>query len=173
MLTLSLLRHGKSSWDEDGELEDHERPLTRRGRSAARAMGAYIAAHGPRPDRVLCSSAARNRQTLDEVLTELGSPAPDVAVEPELYLAPATAMLDHVRRTGAGVRSLMLIGHNPGLHALALELTGCGLRRDIASMAVKFPSCGLAVLTFEASDWAEVRPASGRLVLFLPPCWLD
>lgn len=132
-------------------------------------MGTYLAMHGPRPDFVISSSAVRARQTLDRVLLQLGPPAPGVAVEPELYLATASEMLDRVRRAGAEIRNLMLIGHNPGMHALALELTGNGLRRDIASMAVKFPTCGLAVLTFETDDWANVRPASGRLELFLPP----
>ena len=168
MLTLLLLRHGKSSWD-DAELDDHERPLSARGRSAAEAMGAYLATHGPRPDFVISSSAVRARQTLDRVLLQLGPPAPGATIEPELYLAPASTMLDHVRRTGAEIRSLMLIGHNPGMHALALELTGSGLRRDIASMAIKFPTCGLAVLTFDTDAWTDVRPASGRLELFLPP----
>lgn len=168
MLTLLLLRHGKSSWDDAG-LDDHERPLSARGRRAAEAMGAYLTTHGPRPDFVISSSAVRTCQTLDRVLLQLGPPTPGVAVEPELYLATASAMLDRVRRTGTEIRSLMLIGHNPGMHALALELTGNGLRRDIASMAIKFPTCALAVLTFETGDWPNVRPASGRLELFLQP----
>ncbi|MCL4767705.1 MAG: histidine phosphatase family protein [Hyphomicrobiaceae bacterium] len=171
MLTLSLLRHGKSSRD-DPEPDDHQRPLASHGRADAEAVGAYIAAHGPRPELMLCSSAIRARQTLEIVLQELGAPAVDVVLEPALYLAPATAMLACLRQTAGQVRSVLLVGHNPGMHALALELTGSGLRRDIASMATKFPTCGLAVLTFETEDWALVRPAAGRLALFLHPGWL-
>ncbi len=168
MLTLSLLRHGKSAWDDPG-LDDHDRPLARRGRDAAEAMGAWLHANGPRPDLVLCSSAVRTRQTLERLLIELRPPRPEVVIEPALYLATATAMLALVRKVRPDVCNLMIVGHNPGMHALALDLTGTGLRRDIASMAMKFPTCGLAVLTFAVEAWSEVRPASGQLVKFLPP----
>ena len=168
MLKLSLLRHGKSAWD-DPKLQDHDRPLARRGRAAAEEIGAYMAAHGPKPDLVLCSSAVRARQTLNLVLVRLGAPAPKVTIEPALYLATPTTMLASVRRTAGHVRHLAVIGHNPGMHALALDLTGSGERREIASMAMKYPTCALAVLTFEIDDWADVRPASGRLELFVVP----
>ena len=97
----------------------------------------------------------------------LGSLQPEIALEPALYLATPTAMIGIIRETARSVRHLMIIGHNPGLHALALDLTGSGLRRDITSMAVKFPSGALAVLTFEENDWTEIRPAAGRLVQFV------
>lgn len=168
MLTLSLLRHGKSSWD-DPDANDHERPLAERGRQAARILADTIAAHGLVPDLVLCSSALRARETLDLVLPQRSRAATEVVVEGALYLAPATVVLGLVHKAARSVRHLMIVGHNPGLHALALDLTGCGLRRDIASLAVKFPTCALAILTFEADDWAEIRPAAGRLVLFVAP----
>lgn len=168
MLTLSLLRHGQSAPD-DAVTDDHERPLSSGGRTDAEAIGAYLAAHGPRPDLVLCSSAVRARQTLAIVLAQLGEPAVEVIVKEGLYLASATAMLAAVRQTAGRLGSLLLVGHNPGMHALALELTGSGLRRDIAAMAMKFPTCGLAVLTFATGDWTELRPASGQLVKFVPP----
>lgn len=168
MLTLSLLRHGKSSWD-DPDVDDHERPLAERGRNAARDIGGVIGARRPPPDLVLCSSALRARETLEIALAQRGSATPEVVIQELLYLAPATVLLGLVRKTARTVRHLLIVGHNPGLHALALDLTGCGLRRDIASMALKFPTCALAMLTFEADDWAEVRPAAGRLALFVAP----
>lgn len=168
MLTLSLLRHGKSSWD-DPDLDDRERPLAERGREAARIMRDTIAARCLPPDLVLCSSALRARETLEIAISESDPAAPQVVIEEALYLAPATVLLGLVRKTARTARHLLIVGHNPGLHALALDLTGHGLRRDIASMAVKFPTCALAVLTFESDDWAEVRPAAGRLALFVAP----
>lgn len=166
MLTLSLLRHGQSSWD-DPDLNDHERPLSKHGRNAAEIISDYIAEHGLVPDYILCSTAVRARETLDVLLSRLGSLQPEIVLEPALYLATPTAMLGIIRETARSVRHLMIIGHNPGLHALALDLTGSGLRRDITSMAVKFPSGALAVLTFEENDWTEIRPAAGRLVQFV------
>lgn len=168
MLTLSLLRHGKSSWD-DCDLDDHERPLSERGRTAAEIIGDHIAGHGLMPDHIICSSALRAHETLQIVLSRLGLPSPETTLEPSLYLATATGLLGIVRQTARTVRHLLVIGHNPGMHALALDLTGSGLHRDITSLALKFPTCALAVLTFEADDWAEVRPAAGRLTLFVAP----
>ena len=166
MLTLSLLRHGQSSWD-DPDLIDHERPLSKHGKDTAKIISNFIADHGLVPDRILCSSAVRARETLDVLLNRLGPPQPDITLEPALYLATPTVMLGFIRETARSVRHLMVIGHNPGLHALALDLTGSGSRRDITSMAIKFPSGALAVLTFEANNWSEVRPAASRLVHFV------
>ena len=168
MLTLSLLRHGKSSWD-DPSLDDQERPLSPRGRAAAAAMGALLGKREPIPDLILCSDSVRTRATLDRVLPNLGAPAPEIIFEPELYLAPAATMLAVLKRTRNGAAHVLMIGHNPGMHALALDLAGSGSRRDIATMGIKFPTCGLAVLTFDVAAWREIEPSAGRLVLFQTP----
>ena len=78
-------------------------------------------------------------------------------------------MLEIVQRTPPTVQHLLVLGHNPGLHGLSLNLTGSGLRRNIATMAIKFPTCALAVLTFDVTSWTEVRPAKGRLTRFVLP----
>jgi phosphohistidine phosphatase len=168
MLTLSLLRHAKSSWA-DRELEDHERPLAKRGTKAAGAMGAFIAKEGLRPDLVLCSGAVRTRATLALVLPELGTPAPQVVYDDVLYMATPAALLGRVQKVTDEARHVMLIGHNPGLHALALELTGKGNRKDVEALATKFPTAGLAVLTFKARKWSDLCAGDGKLELFVTP----
>ncbi len=168
MLTLSLLRHAKSSWD-DPSLDDHDRPLNKRGTQGADTMGGYLAERKDNPDVVLCSDAVRTRQTLKRIQPHLGTPPPKIVIDPELYLAPATLMLAQLRKTDAAFSHVMMIGHNPGMQALALDLAGSGSKRDIATMAIKFPTCGLAVLTFEVEAWSEVRPAGGRLQTFVTP----
>ena len=97
MHMLHLLRHAKSSWNDD--VEDHERPLNRRGREAARLVGRHLPAAAGAIDLVLCSSAARTRETLDLALAGFAAP-PRCLIEDELYLAdrdeliaaPATAL---------------------------------------------------------------------------------
>jgi phosphohistidine phosphatase len=168
MLTLSLLRHAKSSWA-DRELEDHERPLAKRGTKAAGAMGAFIAKNGLWPDLVLCSDAVRTRATLALVLPELGKPPPRVVFDAALYMATPAALLGRVQKMKSDARHVMLIGHNPGLHALALELTGKGKQDDVEALAIKFPTCALAVLTFKARKWADIGPGAGSLDLFMTP----
>jgi phosphohistidine phosphatase len=167
MLTLSLLRHAKSSWDDPG-LGDVERPLNERGEKAAARMGAYMAEHGIAPDLVLSSPSVRTRQTLDLLLPKLPS-RPPVAFEDNLYLASAATMLRRVRKLKAAVSHVMVVGHDPGMHSLAAELAGSGNPADLQALAAKFPTAGLAVIAFEARAWPQVKPGAGRLVLFMTP----
>lgn len=168
MLTLSLLRHAKSSWD-DRALDDHERPLAKRGTKAAPEVARYIKAEGLVPDLVLCSTAVRTRATLALLVAELGPPAPAIRFEDALYLAPSDVILSRIRAVETGVRHVMVIGHNPGMHALALELVGDGDRKTVASLATEFPTAALAVFAFDVGRWSEIGAASGRLERFVTP----
>ena len=174
MLTLLLLRHAKSSW-EFPALADYDRPLAKRGLKAAPRMGAEIASLGLRPDVVLCSGAKRTRETLDLVLAALGQPAPEVVYDDAIYMAPPTGIVQILRRQPAGPgapATIMVVGHNPGLEELAELLVGTGEEtlRDI--MEEKFPTCALAVVTFDADAWADIAPGTGTLARFLTPARL-
>lgn len=168
MLTLSLLRHAKSSWD-DLDLDDFERPLAKRGVTAAPQMGQVLRELDLKPDLVLCSTSVRTRATLALVLLELGPPPPEVHYEDGLYLATPPKMLSYVRKVEDGTRHVMLVGHNPGTHSLALELTGMARREDMADLASKFPTAGLAIMTFEAERWRDVKSGTGHLKVFMTP----
>ena len=164
MKTLYLLRHAKSSWD-DPSLADHERPLAPRGRKAARRIGAYLTEHGIEPELVLCSTAARTRETL----AGLGSAIPDttqVEAEKAVYGAGAWDLLRRVRRAPAGVVSLMVIGHNPGLEDLAGMLASGGDR--LPALRAKFPTGALATLVFEGT-WSDLEPGDAELTGFVTP----
>ena len=167
-LTLLLLRHAKSGWD-DPALEDIARPLAPRGIRAAPQMAAYIAAANLEPDLVLCSSAVRTRETLALMLPHLRKPTPAVSYEEALYLAAASEIIDRIRAIAEGPRRVMVVGHNPGLHAAAMALAGSGSRHDITALASKFPTAALAVLTFERTRWNGVRPTTGHLERFVTP----
>ena len=171
MLTLSLLRHAKSDWSSP-ELEDFDRTLARRGQEAAPRMGAYMAAKGLAPDLVLCSPAARARQTLDLVLPYLPDSA-NVEFEESFYLAAPSILLARVRKVGSAVRHILVVGHDPGLHGLAIELAGSGDARDLKSLAEKFPTAGLAVITFPLEAWSAIQVGEGRLSLFMTPRLLE
>jgi len=167
MLTLSLLRHAKSSWDNPC-LEDFDRPLAKRGEEAAPRMGAYMKKHAIVPELILCSSAVRTRQTLDLVLPCL-SGTPTVAHEDGLYLAAAKTLLARVRRIGPEISHAMLVGHDPGMHELAMDLAGSGDAEALAALARKFPTAGLAVIAFKASAWSKIGSGKGHLELFVTP----
>jgi phosphohistidine phosphatase len=167
MKTLLLLRHAKSSWN-DPRAFDHERPLAPRGERAARRMADHLAGSAVKPVLVLCSSAMRTRQTL-----ELIAPAFDartiVRIDDTLYGADADELLDRLRHIPADVGSVMLIGHNPGLHDLALDLSGDGDSDALHQLDTKFPTGALATLDLAVDDWGEVEPGSGFLRAVIVP----
>ena len=118
MKMVLLLRHAKSAWSQPG-LDDHERPLNRRGERAAEAMADHIVRNVPRPDLILCSTTVRTRQTLAPLVHRLTVPAPPIALERGLYLASADVLLERLRAITEEVGTVLLIGHNEGIGELA------------------------------------------------------
>jgi phosphohistidine phosphatase len=167
MMRLTLLRHAKSSWDER-TLDDHNRPLNERGWKAARRMGRELENRGLRFDYVLASTAARVRETIDGVQQKYDFAAP-IRFEPQVYLADAATLLELVRALPADVKSALIVGHNPGLQRLAVELSHDdrqGLRRRVSE---KFPTAALAAIELPASSWPEVQPGSGEILELILP----
>lgn len=168
MLMLSLLRHAKSS-RADPALDDYSRPLTERGVTAASKIGRYLKRERLKPDLILCSGAVRARATLALVLAELESPLPEVRYDDALYHKSPNVMLELLQCLEAPCRHVMVVGHNPELHTLSLELVGGGKGKDVAALHANFPTSALAVITFDKAKWAKVRSGSGRLERFIQP----
>ena len=165
MRRLLLLRHAKSAWP-DG-VDDADRALAPRGRDAAPRMGAYLAEQNLIPDLVLVSDARRARETWDLVRRAL--PERPMQIEPRIYEAPTDRLLTILKETGDEAETLLMIGHNPGFASLARTLAGDGDPDGLARLAEKFPTAGLAVLTFPVERWNAVAPRSGRLERFVTP----
>lgn len=166
MLTLSLFRHAKSAWD-DASLEDFARPLAPRGTQAAPAMAAFIHKAGFKPDLVLCSAARRTRDTWALMAGRLGQPR--TVYLQELYEAGAGTLLASIRKTKSDVHRLMLVGHNPGLQALAVNLIGSGDPADIEAISAKLPTAAFVQIDLDVKTWRSLKPASGHLVRFMTP----
>lgn len=163
-LMLHLLRHAKSSWDDPG-VADVDRPLTPRGERAARKLGRALARERVRPQLVLCSSARRARETLELIRPELpGSPA--ISLEDGLYAATGRELLARVRRIPPGSEEVLLIGHNPGVHDLALALAGSTAP---PSLREQLPTGALISLKVAAARWADVAPGQGAVIRILLP----
>jgi len=167
MLTLSLLRHAKSSWS-NPTIPDRDRPLATRGVTDAPLMGKAMAERGIDPELVLCSSARRTRDTLALVLPQL-KVEPRVVYEDALYHASPETMLEMLRAIQPGSSRVMLVGHNPELQSFAGDLAGSGPTHLRDRLRSKYPTAGLAVMTFAAGLWASVTVNSGELKLFLTP----
>lgn len=159
--TLYLLRHAKSSWAEPS-LPDHDRPLAPRGERACALIAEYLRRNEIRPELVLCSSATRTRDTLERIVSALGDT--DVSVEDDLYGASASELLTRLRAIPDAVPSVLLIGHNPGIQELALDLT--------AASEAEFPTAALATLVVH-EPWVNLASGGAELTAFVRPRDLD
>ncbi len=164
MKRLYLLRHAKTEpYSADG---DHERTLTERGRADAALMGREIAARGFLPELVLASTSRRTFQTLELILSNF-TPQPESRLEPELYLAPARTLLQRAAAIGGNTGSALLIGHNPGMEELAVQLAGdsdLGVRA-----AEKFPTACFAAFESAANTWTAAARGPWRGLVVLRP----
>ena len=169
-MRLLLLRHAKSDWS--GKMDDHERPLSARGRQAAPLVGAYLAGKNYVPALVLCSTAVRAQETLELLVTHLPA-APKIRYDRGLYLAEWPQLLQAVQHAPAKASPLLLVGHNPGLEqltiALALQPGSVAEKARSEKMTEKFPTAALAVLDFDVRSWRSVKPGLGRLVDYVRP----
>jgi len=166
MRRLLLLRHAKA--DAEPRRRDVERPLNARGRKDAARTGAYMARHGLAPDGVFVSTALRTRQTWDLLAKEFSAP-PAADFDERLYQASPDAILAIIRAAPRELACLLVIGHNPALHALAAGLVGAGDIEMRQHLGEKFPTAALAVIDFAGDDWAKVRSGAGRIEHFVSP----
>lgn len=157
---LVVLRHAKSAWPTG--VPDHERPLAPRGRRDAPAAGRALAEADCLPDLALCSTAVRARQTWELAAEQWGTPPP-VRLDERLYGADVPELLEAVREVPDQVRTLLLIGHNPGLEELVLELAGDGLDDALDEVRTKFPTSAVAILAWHGSSWQELAPGTALL----------
>jgi phosphohistidine phosphatase len=172
MRRLLLLRHAKTESDSPSG-SDRDRPLAERGVKDAAELGAWIAGEPSLlPDRALISTAVRARETWNIVRQHIsGETLPDLAgLLPDLYGAAPTQLLALIRSPAArNARRLMIVGHNPGLHELALGLIGGGDAAGRAALARNLPTSGLVVIDFAVENWDDIAFGGGQLARFVSP----
>jgi phosphohistidine phosphatase len=171
MRRLLLLRHAKTEHDAPSG-RDQDRRLDDRGRRDAAEIGGWIGRHPPFPDAVLVSTAVRTRQTWEIAWEAMKHrvPRPQVETLPEIYGADPSQLLETIHGVSAAdPRRLMVVGHNPGMHELALALTGSGDAAGRKALADNLPTSGLAVFDFAVDDWDDVAFRRGRLIQFISP----
>jgi phosphohistidine phosphatase len=161
--TLMLLRHAKS--DYPAGVADHDRPLAPRGVREAGLAGDWLRAHAPAIDQVLCSTATRTRETLTRTRVE----APVTYVE-RLYDATPGAVIEEINGVGADVETLLVIGHEPAMSAVALGLAAPDGSNTTAaeSISTKFPTSAIAVLR-TSEPWDQLTLSGAALVTFHVP----
>lgn len=171
MKTLTLLRHAKSTWD-DPVARDFDRPLNKRGRRAAQTVGREMRAQGLIFDQVIASPAVRVKETLEGIADGYGRSL-DPEFDQRVYLASTATLIEIVHEAADECGALLIVGHNPGLEALALLLTQEGSDGFRAEIATKYPTATLVEISFPADGWAQVAEGTGTITRFIRPRDLD
>jgi phosphohistidine phosphatase len=169
-MRLMLLRHAKSEKAEPG-MRDRDRELNARGRKDAPKIGAYMAHHGLLPDRVLVSSARRTRETWERMAKAFSDLAVDY--DDRLYESGTNAILTVIKETARSARTLLVVGHNPGLYDTARLLIAAGDVETRERLNEGLPTAGLAVIDFVVDDWHKLHARGGRLERFVSPRSLE
>lgn len=163
--TLIVMRHAKSAWDTDDA--DHDRPLAKRGWRDALVAGHVLREFADPIELVLCSTATRTRQTWDRAV-EGGARATNVEYRSEIYEAESADLVGVLRAVPDELRSVLILGHVPGVEHLVSALAAHDEHPGWQEMAVKYPTSAMAVLEI-TSTWRELDPASARLRAYLVP----
>ena len=153
MKQLLILRHAKSSWEND-HLSDFQRPLNGRGRADAPRMGKLLAELDLRPELIISSSAKRARLTADAVAAA-SSYEGEIIYSRDLYMAMAEDYIEVLRELGGNHKLVMVVGHNPGVEEL-LEM--------LSDTWERMPTAALALIELPINDWHDLpAEAVGRL----------
>ena len=171
MRRLLLLRHGKAERLQSGG-RDHDRILAKRGRDDAEAIGAYLVRHKLIPDQALVSTSARTRETWG-LVAKAFTKAPPVEFENTIYEAAPEAILKAIRATEPEAKTLLVVGHNPGMQQLAGLLIASGDVDARQRLLEEFPTAAFAMISFAVESWNGLHPEGGRLEHFVTPDALE
>jgi len=166
MRRLMLLRHAKTERAEPG-MRDRDRKLTKRGRADAPVIGAYMAHHGLLPDLALVSPVTRAQETWTLIAPAFAK-TPRVTRDERIYNVSPERLISIIAET-RGARSLLIVGHNPSLHDVAVQLIAAGDVEARERVSEKLPTSGLVVIEFSIDDWSKLHSRSGRLEHFVTP----
>ncbi|WP_425392646.1 SixA phosphatase family protein [Ekhidna sp.] len=158
MKTVYLIRHAKSSWSFD--LNDHDRPLGKRGRKDVIKMGKHLGEHQPKPEVLISSTASRAFYTALHICDQIGIDEGHIRLDKNLYHAGAAEILKKIKEAPNCDR-LALFGHNPGFTSAANALANL----DFDNV----PTCGMVGINFNVKYWKDVEFGSGMLSFFYFP----
>ena len=163
---LIILRHGQAKNAGVGEM-DSSRPLTLKGRQDAQNAGQFLVNKGFVPDYVFCSPTIRTRETLAEVEKSFPSPVATEYVS-KIYHSCDRDLLNLLATTPEHVGNLLLIGHNPAIHQLAIVLAKSGEQELIDRACLQFSPCTMAVLSLDGA-WSNIKKTNGKLLFLSIP----
>lgn len=159
MKYLYLVRHAKSSWDFP-ELADIDRPLNKRGKRNAPEMGLRLAARNLELDNIITSPATRAKTTANIIAEQLDFPLENIIEKDEVYHTGTSALIKVVASFHKDIKSVMIVGHNPGFTDLANYL------KEPDYYIGNVPTCGVVAIEFTVNQWTELSKHCGRMLFF-------
>jgi phosphohistidine phosphatase len=171
-LTLTLLRHAKSSWD-DAIPRDFDRPLNKRGEKAAFTIGKWVKDNALTFDHVVASPAVRVIDTIDQFVKGSGMRI-EANWDRRIYLASSATLMDVLRDQPEAAKSVLMVGHNPGMEDLVFDIVpddGSSPLRDM--VWEKYPTGAIARMELSIDNWAAIDRKCGQLTHFIRPRDLD
>ncbi len=165
MKRLYILRHSKAGQTNKKLLDDHERKLTQKGVDLCREVGAYLKEKNPLPDAVFSSTAVRANETAELVCQNAGI-AVTIELIPRLYLATPEDIYSVIHAADDGIDSLLVVGHNPGLHIFSMDVAGSGDKKLYREMKNHFPPPSLVTFDLNIQSWGLLESQCGELVDF-------
>lgn len=173
MKRLTLLRHAKSGWD-DPAARDFDRSVNDRGKRAAQLIGEHARGKGYQFDKIVASPAVRVIDTLDVFQAAMGNENLEPKWDRRIYLASSATLMDVLRDTPDSASDVLMVGHNPGLEDLILELVPDSKDEPLRAIPEeKFPTSSLAVMDIAIDSWAALEPRTAHLVHIIRPRDLD
>ncbi len=162
---LYLMRHAKSDWSEAG-ISDFDRPINRRGQKNARHIGQWLLEHNNIPQQIVSSAALRAKQTTELVVEELDSKPEKIFYDDKLYLASAKTLLEYIQVYKAGLNSLMLLAHNPGIEDLVAYLLTKSEPSGASTLSIT--TANVAVFNYDDNDF-DIYNDKAELIEFIRP----
>jgi len=167
MKTVILMRHAKSSWS-DPELDDHDRPLSKRGRKSAPVMAKWLAEQGLLPDRILSSSSRRTQETVERMREEVPA-LPEAELSEALYHASPDVILAELQKLPGDCERALVLGHEPTMSSALLLLDSSATAPGLYRAYEHYPTAAIAVIEADVDDWGEVEAGTARFTLFAVP----
>lgn len=160
MKRLTLIRHAKSSW-KDPDCPDRDRPLTKRGKNDALAIGSLLRERGDRPSLIVSSPAKRAIATMKRIVAEMGLSEKKIVRDARLYDADSLDLLHFVREIEDTQEEVMVCGHNPALTDFCSFVAG--------ACTANLPTAGVVCIDLAVDTWKDVSAGSGRIRFVASP----
>ena len=160
MITLHLLRHAKSSWQQN-DLNDIDRPLNTRGVKACHSIGKYLTNIIHRQTSVMLSPACRAQQTWSLISEQLNNQPLCTSTHGALYTFDAAQLLAFVCQLDNSHTEVLLVGHNPAIEELASYM--------VSEFTQHVPTCAFLTLVSDISTWQEADGATFSIVEYVTP----